>query len=49
MPTRVSFEAWFALLVASWFARKHFEQLTGMTLDEWDELNYQRVLAAGES
>jgi hypothetical protein len=45
MPTREMLEMWLAVIVASFVAKRHFEELTGMTLDEWDELNYQRVMS----
>jgi len=45
MPTRMRPEMWLALLVISRAAERRFIELTGMTLAEWDERNYQRIMA----
>jgi hypothetical protein len=37
---------WLALLIISRAAERYFIELTGMTLAEWDERNYQRVMSS---
>ena len=38
---------WLALLIVQRALAERFRELTGMTLDEWDERNYQRIMASG--
>jgi hypothetical protein len=46
MPTeRVRPEVWLAFLVVARMAERRFIELTGMTLAEWDERNYQRIMS----
>jgi hypothetical protein len=46
MDTRMRFEMWLALLMVSVAAERRFIELTGMTLAEWDERNYARIMSA---
>jgi hypothetical protein len=46
MPTQHP-ETWLALLIVTRAAQRCFTEITGMTLDEWDEQNYQRVMSHG--
>ncbi len=45
--SRLSLEMTLAILVIKHQLEQRFQQLTGMSLDEWDELNYRRVMAGG--
>ena len=42
-------EMMLALFVIQRMLGQTFIALTGMTLDEWDELNYQRTLACDKT
>ena len=39
-------ETWMKLMLVSIWYSQVFEKITGMTLDEWDERNYQRIMNA---
>ena len=44
MPTLLRPEMWLALTIISRQLEKRFIELTGMTLAEWDERNYMRIM-----
>lgn len=46
MNTDLRFEMWLALMMVSYAASRRFTELTGMTLDEWDEQNYARIMSS---
>jgi hypothetical protein len=38
--------SWLLLTIINAHTQKAFKQLTGMTLDQWDELHYERVMCS---
>ena len=47
MHTDDDLEIAFFLAVSTGVMRRLFEELMGMSLEEWDERNYARIMAAG--
>ena len=49
MDPKHPLDMWLAILIVQRALSERFRQVTGMTLDEWDEMNYQRIMASDAS